>query len=217
MLRSVLMHHPEVRWCHDYMGDAAPFPGHVGKRLAEWYTALDTDPDGGVAYAIHHFRYPPYTEAWIDNWAGLRRIHDRVVVLTRPNALARFLSERVANVTERLGLESNRNCSRPRTETPLQVHLRIEAFLRFRHDAMQSTAAVERMMYPCLSVAYDDLVYRWTPTMQIIYEFLGLSWNHPMPGTFKQESRPLSAIVRNWDRFTEEERRFLEREYAKGC
>jgi len=202
MLRSIFRAHPDVAAWHDYQGRYATRPGALPTELAEYYKRLDPDATVGAMEHFHEAvfrRCPPDPAAWHQHWTKLRRIHNRVIVLTRDDVLGQYLSVSIANRDLTRGDYAAWASERPRQTHPEPLLFDMAAF---RYHVTRLTSAqqqVRALLSTYFAVRYEDLVERWEDTVRGIYEHLGLRWNDPVPATHKQETRPYSEIVANWD------------------
>lgn len=212
MIRSALMHHPEVNWL-DYHGTLTS-PGALPNYYRSWYSRCP-----GASIAMHHFGETyPSGEVWVQHWRELGEMHDRILVVTRPNHLRRYLSTEIAKYIDKIAGEvnPNRNSSQPRTAPPPRLPIDLRRYHHWRDNVIRTTGAITRILRPGLSVTYDQLCSNWSATLRLIYQYFGITWNNPEVRTYKQETRPIEKIIANWDDLSAQSRRLLLEEDSRG-
>lgn len=214
MLRSIWLSHPQVPCWIDYNGVLAPTPGATAKHVRD--VSKDVSEDSIVGIMHHHGNIVPETPAWVASWRELRGMCDKVITLTRSNSIRRYLSTRIAQREEASGQDANRNSAKPRETPPEPLDIAIDDFLRWRDLSSRATYCVQCLVRPYYSVTYDQLVTDWDATMLGICGYLELDWDGRTPLTYRQETRPLEAIIGNWDRLSQGDQTFLRQEDERG-
>jgi len=119
-----------------------------------------------------------------------------VIHLTRDNLLRRFLSYKLARMTETWG---DTDGNKPST-AKVALHC-AEIVLDIRRTVKR--AAKVRTLFghlPYMEVSYEGMCADFSGTLKGVCEFLGASYQDLRPRTFKQENRSLREAIVNYDR-----------------
>ena len=149
----------------------------------------------GFKIFYYHAQTPPHDAVWryLDRQADVAVIH-----VVRSNVLRQYLSLRLAHCTG-----SWSTTSPAREQEP--IHIDVEDCLRhFAYVRSSEQASRERFAsHPFIEVRYEDLVRDQGAEMARIQRFLGLS---PRPGRTslkRQQGRPLSEAIDNYNELEE--------------
>ena len=138
-------------------------------------------------------------------------MHDRIITLTRPNSLRRFLSTQLLNLRG----EQDWASDHVRSEVPALIQLNLQQYREWVLKEQKIVDAILPFLRPYHAITYDQLVDNWVSTLGSIYTYLELTWNDPIVSTFRQETRAIDQIV-DWEYLTEPQRQFLLIEDQKG-
>lgn len=114
----------------------------------------------------------------------------RVIILNRKNLLRRYLSHVLA-------CQAGFGVQEPRRFAPT-IEFDFEEFLADLRNTKRYRREAEKAFPQALFITYEDLLGDYAGTMAKIQEHLGLPVVDLQPQTYRQESRPLRQIIRNW-------------------
>lgn len=176
---------------------AAFIPGALSVKVREFFNEYSSSET--LLVHNHLIEVEPKTDDWVKSWHELRSLFDRVLVITRKNRIKQFLSKVISEFRDATyGVTLNHWNCRERRPTDPTVILDFEHYKYFKLHLQVSTLQILNLVYPYYPITYDDLVIDWVPTMQRVYQYLGLPWNDPKPTTFRQEYRTIDQIISNW-------------------
>jgi hypothetical protein len=115
---------------------------------------------------------------------------ERVLILNRRNLLRRYLSHELARQT-------TFSVQKPRSYAPT-IEFDFSEFLGDVKDISKYRYEAEKAFPGALHVYYEDLVADWPGEIRKIQEYLGMPVLDLQPHTYRQETRPLRQIIRNW-------------------
>lgn len=197
LLRNSLNKHPDIFLHGEVLnhGWSHSLPPGQPRVLA----ALRTVPGKLAVGATLHCFQPDRSwrdwHTWEPAWSGVAMDRDiRVVVLRRRDTLAQLCSDKIARELHNWG-DQRRHGERPTVRIdPEELRWYREATrLHYAHRLAQIG---ER---ETLTVWYEDLCDRWSETVAGVQEFLGVPHVELKQATVKNETRPLSEVIENWD------------------
>lgn len=213
-LGQLIENHPtaKVRWDNELL----MFHGDNARKYAHYQSAesllKDTtyNPDADELDAAG-LKYTPTMLGGRVNTAVTDSLHClyklrppiRVIHLERRNLLRALVSLRVAQQTNIWRIDHWRppgygDYRRPR------IHITLEEFMFCVKSRLERYAGLRREFggYPSLTICYEDLRSKRDHWLRMVYEFLGLDPDVPLPEdtTQRQEFRSLSESISNYDK-----------------
>jgi LPS sulfotransferase NodH len=146
------------------------------------------------------FLPPPSHPRWADAWPCLIQRRDQhVVYLTRRDRLAQYASMLVAEHTGVYHPYDNDPLYRP--ENRPKITIDPQQFLDWTRQRDDLFAERRRQLAgkPSLDLDYETLTGQWARAIARVQDFLGVDQLPLEQGKRKQETRPLSEVVSNYD------------------
>lgn len=132
-----------------------------------------------------------YCGATLDEfWTRMSELHDRAILLRRNNPLKRYVSE---EITKTLGI----GVTAPRSKDP-KVIVDPRDFVRQMISSYEYWDRIQQHFPDALVISYEALDELWGSTICRIQRYLGLTEMKLLPITYRQESRPLCDIIKNY-------------------
>lgn len=126
-------------------------------------------------------------------WKMVRDRHDKAILLHRNNKLRQFLSRKVGQV---LG---SYHVSSPREKQPEPIPVDTVELADFVELVESLRERIDQYFPYRINVVYEDLADNWDATFPMIEDYLGMPRSGLQPVTFRQETRPLSEVIANYD------------------
>ena len=142
----------------------------------------------------------PSEPQWADAWECLRSLSDlHVIYLTRRDRLAQYASMVVAQQTGAWHPSSHDPILKP--ENRPQITIDPEQYRRWIDEREQiwTQRRTQLAGKPSLELDYETLTGQWPETTARVQEFLGVPCVPLQPAKQKQETRPLSEVIANYE------------------
>ncbi|MCA8949710.1 MAG: sulfotransferase [Planctomycetes bacterium] len=214
LLVSMLNSHPHIRCMNELFNDAdrskilwgvharQESPDDLELRDREPVRFLEervfTNVEASTRFVgFKIFYYHARTPQWEPVWLHLRADPDlRVIHIKRRNRLRKHLSEKIANLTKKWAITSDRDVHRDVT-IKLWPHQCIASFERTIAQEQEAEAFFRD--HAVHEVAYEDLAADPAACSRRVLEFLGAAPQPLQQGTRRQIVQPLSQIIENYD------------------
>lgn len=185
-----------LKWFNYY----AVNPNNTVGHFTNWQAHLYTPPNNDTTYTgttMHRVG-----DAWISAlsplrldgfWLVMRGCHERWILLRRDNELRRYLSKLVGIVLRSYRVDS------PRALDPGPVRIVVQELLEFIEASRQLQERIDSQFPGALKLTYRQLADDWSRTFAAVQEYLELPPVSIAPVTHRQEARPLSEAIENYD------------------
>lgn len=207
LLSTTLDRHPEIR-CYGELFHPRDLPDnqipgqdrHRASGEAVIERALGAANVHATGFRAMVFLPLPTQSQWADAWDCLRRMEDlHVICLTRENRLAQYASVQIAHRTGAYHPPPGDPLLRARHRPTLRVDPgEFRSWMRERDDLYAKRRSLLEGK-PLLELTYEELVRNWEAATRGVQEFLGAPPIRLRPAKQKQESRPLSEVIINYD------------------
>ena len=210
LLHSSLDAHPEVR-CLGELLHTSVLPDNVppgidprsrdemsGRELVA--RAFDAGAIKAAGFRAMIFLPSAEQARWQDAWDALAANEDlRVIYLTRRDRLAQYASVLVARETAVFHPPANDPVLKP--ENRPRVHVDAAEFRRWtqERDELFDARRAQLEGKTSLEIDYETLTRDWAETIDAVQEFLGVERVTLGQVKQKQERRPLSEVIANYD------------------
>lgn len=214
LLHSSLDAHPEVR-CLGELLHTSVLPDNVppgidprlrGEMCGRDLVARAFDVKAVKAAGFRAMIFLPSEEQarWQDAWNALAANKDlRVIYLTRRDQLAQYASLLVARQTGAYHPSADDPVLQPNARP--RIHVDAAEFRRWRRerDELFDVRRARLEGKPSLEIDYERLTNDWDGTIGAAQEFLGVARIALGQVKQKQERRPLSEVIVNYDQLAE--------------
>ena len=159
---------------------------------------------GAAGFRAMVFLPAPSQPQWADAWDFLRAVDGlRVIYLTRRNALAQYASLLIARRSGVYHPYDHDPILNPKNRPRLTVE--VEEFHRWRQERAELFARRRQTLAgkPSLKLGYEDLTAGWPKEIMRVQEFLGVEPLPLLQAKQKQEQRPLSEVIANYEQVLE--------------
>lgn len=213
LLSTSLQHHPEIR-CYGELFHTEDFPDNQLEQYDRHH--LDAReviqkafaPEGYKAIGFRSMVFLPFPSrpGWADVWERLSEMENlHVIYLTRKDHLAQYASLLVAQETGIFHPPPDDPILKPEnrptiTITPEELTWWIE-----EREKLYTRRREQLRGKPSFELEYECLIADWTEVMHEVQEFLGVTPTALEKMKDKQERRPLSAIITNFDELVQSE------------
>lgn len=123
-------------------------------------------------------------------WKAMFYFSPKTIILNRKNLLRRFISHMIA-IEKGFGVNKPRKKHRKIKLDMGELLLDIKNTSRYRDRVVQANPG-------SLVIYYEDLVEDWPGTWRKIQEFAGMDPMDVAPQTYKQQTKPLRKIIKNY-------------------
>lgn len=211
LLASSLDGHPQVR-CYGELFHPEDLPDNriegphtgaaadVGDAAALLRAAFRRDGHRARGFKAMAFLPLPSQARWSDAWERLRDVHGlQVLWLTRQNRVAQFASMEVARQTGVFHPHDHDPLYRAEHRPTVSIDpARFRAWVAER-DALLARRRAQLGGLRSLELDYETLTGDWAASLARVQAFLGVDALPLEPVKRKQESRPLTEVIRNYD------------------
>ena len=207
LLSTSLNNHPQIR-CYGELFHPETFPDNqldgcdrftlTGRDVVREAFAANGATAAGFRAMI--FLPMPAQPQWADSWGALVDRDDlRVIYLLRRDELAQYASIAIADRTRIWHPSPDDPVLRPENRPTITIDPQ-----EFRDWSQQRAALLNQRREqlrgkPSLDLTYETLVSEWPAAIRTVQEFLGVEPVSLQPAKQKQEKRPLSEVVANYD------------------
>lgn len=212
LLSTTLDGHPRVRCYGELLhGEDLPdnqVPGCERRRLTGGELirrAFAGEAFEAVGFRAMAFLPPPSEPQWSDAWDSLRGVEGlRVIYLTRQDRLAQYASTVIAEQTGLYHPHDNDPIYLPENRPRIEIDAR--AFKGWIKDRDRLFGRRRRQVQGKLSleINYERLTGAWPETIMKVQAFLSVAPLELRPAKRKQETRPLSEAIANYEQLRKE-------------
>ena len=207
LLSTSLNNHPRVR-CYGELFHPDTFPDNqldegdrfclTGREVVREAFAANGAAAAGFRAMI--FLPMPSDPPWADSWDALRDREDlRVIYLVRRDELAQYASIAIAEQMRIWHPSPDDPVLRPENRPTIAIDPQeLRDWSRQRAALLQQRREHLRDK-PSLDLTYETLVSEWPAVIRAVQDFLGVEPVALQPAKQKQERRPLSEVVTNYD------------------
>lgn len=195
MLTDTLSTYDQVRWHNLYAAN----PDNPAGSYRAWESFQEVQEIGVTHRGTTMHKVG---NGWIKNlspipleefWQVVHDRHDRWILLRRENLLRQYLSHQVGIVLR------SYHVSKPRAKDPGPVRIQMQPFF----DHVGSIELLQERIDPyfpgALRLSYEELSDNWAGSFRKVQDYLGIPRKDIPPVTFKQETRPLSEAIENYE------------------
>lgn len=207
LLSTSLNHHPQIR-CYGELFHPETFPDNqldgrdrfslTGREVVR--EAFSATGVAAAGFRAMIFLPMPSQPGWADSWDALRERNElRVIYLVRRDELAQYASILVAEQTRIWHPSPEDPVLRP--ENRPKITIDPQAFQEWTRErrALFDQRRDQLRGKPSLDLDYETLVSEWPAVIHTVQEVLGVEPAALQPAKQKQENRPLSEVVTNYD------------------
>lgn len=210
LLSSSLNRHPQIR-CYGelFHPDTLPdnqIPGQDRHALSAgeiMQQVFRLNEEKAIGFKAMIFLPMPSQSHWKDAWNVLKSRQDlHVIHLLRLDQLAAYTSALIAQKTGVFHPHHGDPLYRP--ENRPSVHIDPERYIQWRTDRERLFYMRSRFMRgkPSFTMTYEKLTESWETTIRDVQRFLTVDPIALKPEKQKQETRPLSEAILNYEQLT---------------